>query len=85
MFPKKFVSMSLASCLMSSAALAQQADKTQNQVIEEVLVSGQYLYTDTINALKTPTPILDVPQSLSIVYAEDIRARGFNSIGEVIN
>jgi len=85
MFPKKFVSMSLASCLMSSAALAQQADKTQNQVIEEVLVSGQYLYTDTINALKTPTPILDVPQSLSIVSAEDIRARGFNSIGEVIN
>ncbi|MEC7491698.1 MAG: TonB-dependent receptor plug domain-containing protein, partial [Pseudomonadota bacterium] len=40
---------------------------------------------DTINALKTPTPILDVPQSLSIVSAEDIRARGFNSIGEVIN
>ena len=85
MFPKKFFSMSVASCLMSSAALAQQVDKTQNQLIEEVLVSGQYLYTDTINALKTPTPILDVPQSLSIVSAEDIRARGFNSIGEVIN
>ena len=85
MSPKKFVSVSVASCLMSSAALAQQVDKAQNQVIEEVLVSGQYLYTDTINALKTPTPILDVPQSLSIVSAEDIRARGFNSIGEVIN
>ena len=85
MFPKKFVSVSAASCLMSSAALAQQVDTAQNQVIEEVLVSGQYLYTDTINALKTPTPILDVPQSLSIVSAEDIRARGFNSIGEVIN
>ena len=85
MFPKKFVSVSVASCLISSAALAQQVDIAQNQVIEEVLVSGQYLYTDTINALKTPTPILDVPQSLSIVSAEDIRARGFNSIGEVIN
>ncbi len=82
---KKFVSVSVASCLMSSAALAQQVDTAQNQVIEEVMVSGQYLYTDTINALKTPTPILDVPQSLSIVSAEDIRARGFNSIGEVIN
>jgi catecholate siderophore receptor len=85
MFSKKFVSTSVASCLISSAALAQQVDKAQNQVIEEVLVSGQYLYTDTINALKTPTPILDVPQSVSIVSAEDIRARGFNSIGEVIN
>ena len=85
MFPKKFVSVGVASCFISSAALAQQVDIAQNQVIEEVLVSGQYLYTDTINALKTPTPILDVPQSLSIVSAEDIRARGFNSIGEVIN
>ena len=85
MFPKKFVSVSVASCLISSAALAQQVDIAQNQVIEEVLISGQYLYTDTINALKTPTPILDVPQSLSIVSAEDIRTRGFNSIGEVIN
>ncbi|MEC7075725.1 MAG: TonB-dependent receptor, partial [Pseudomonadota bacterium] len=85
MFPKKFVSISVASCLISNAALAQQVDTAQNQVIEEVLVSGQYLYTDTINALKTPTPILDVPQSLSIVSAEDIRARGFNSIGEVVN
>jgi catecholate siderophore receptor len=85
MFPKNFVGMSVASCLMSSVALAQQAETTKTQVIEEVLVSGQYLYNDTINALKTPTPILDVPQSLSIVSAEDIRARGFNSIGEVIN
>ena len=85
MFPKKFVSISVASCLISNAALAQQVDTAQNQVIEEVLVSGQYLYNDTINALKTPTPILDVPQSLSIVSAEDIRARGFNSIGEVVN
>ena len=63
MFPKNFVGMSVASCLMSSVALAQQVETTKTQVIEEVLVSGQYLYNDTINALKTPTPILDVPQS----------------------
>jgi catecholate siderophore receptor len=66
MFSKKFVSTSVASCLISSAALAQQVDKAQNQVIEEVLVSGQYLYTDTINALKTPTPILDVALIASV-------------------
>jgi catecholate siderophore receptor len=84
---KQFASLSFASCFISGMALAQEVNKTQTQTqaIEEVLVSGQYLYTDTINALKTPTPILDVPQSLSIVSAEDIRARGFNSIGEVIN
>ena len=47
-------------------------------------MAGQFLYADTVNALKTPTPILDVPQSLSLMSAADIRARGFNSIGEVI-
>ena len=63
MRPKKFLSISVVSCLMSSVAMAQESGPTKNQMIEEVVVSGQYLYTDTINALKTPTPILDVPQS----------------------
>ncbi|MCG8416059.1 MAG: hypothetical protein MI746_17725, partial [Pseudomonadales bacterium] len=40
--------------------------------IEEIVVQGQFLYRDQINALRTPTPILDVPQSLSIVTAEQI-------------
>lgn len=53
--------------------------------IEEILVSGQYLYRDQVNALRTPTPILDVPQSLSIVTAEQITRQGFTSIGDIIN
>ena len=85
MFTKKFTRLSGVICLISSVALAQDVIETQDEAIEEVLVSGQYLYTDRINALKTPTPILDVPQSLSIVSSEEITARGFNSIGEVIN
>jgi catecholate siderophore receptor len=85
MFIRKSTGLSLVCCLISSVALAQGTSENQNQAIEEVKVSAQYLYSDTINALKTPTPILDVPQSLSIVSAEDISARGFNSIGEVIN
>ena len=82
---RKFTCINAVVCFMSSVAVAQESEPTENRMIEEVLVSGQYLYTDTINSLRTPTPILDVPQSLSIVSAEDIRARGFNSIGEVIN
>ena len=71
--------------LSSSATVLSQVD-SQNapNVMEEVIVAGQFLYSDTINALKTPTPILDVPQSLSLMSAADIRARGFNSIGEVV-
>ncbi|MEM6625686.1 MAG: TonB-dependent siderophore receptor, partial [Pseudomonadota bacterium] len=42
------------------------------------------LYSDQINSLKAPTPIIDVPQSLSIITADDIAQRGFTSIGEIV-
>lgn len=71
--------------LSSSPTVLSQADSdNEPNRMEEVIVAGQFLYSDTVNALKTPTPILDVPQSLSLMSAADIRARGFNSIGEVI-
>lgn len=54
-------------------------------VVDEIVVVGRVLYTDEINALKAPTPILDVPQSLSIVTSEEISQRGFSSVGEIIN
>ena len=44
-----------------------------------IIVEGRPLYSDQINALKTPTPIIDVPQSLSIVTADEIAQRGYNS------
>jgi len=63
-------------------AIAQPA---QSQSIEdEVVTTGQYLYSDQVNALKTPTPIIDVPQSLSIVDAEQILEQGFDSISDIV-
>ena len=50
-----------------------------------IIVEGRALYSDQINALKTPTPIIDVPQSLSIVTADDIAERGYSSIGQIID
>jgi len=52
--------------------------------IEEVVVKGNVLYTDQVNALKTPVPILDVPQTVSIVTDDDILKQGFREIGDVI-
>ena len=52
---------------------------------DEIIVTGQYLYTDQVNALRSPTPIIDVPQSLSIVTADEIAIRGFTSIGQIID
>lgn len=79
-------------CLYSSAALsvafapflaaAQTADDVEQ---EDITVIGRVLYSDQVSALKTPTLIIDVPQSLSIITADDIIQRGFTSIGEIIN
>lgn len=52
---------------------------------EEVIkIEGQYLSVNEANSIKTPTPIIDVPQSLSIITAEEISDRGINSIGQII-
>ncbi len=50
-----------------------------------IVVTGKVLYADQVNALKAPTPIIDVPQSLSIVTEDEIRQRGFTSIGQIID
>ncbi|RZO70262.1 MAG: TonB-dependent siderophore receptor [OM182 bacterium] len=61
-----------------------QSDAQANDVVETVVVIGEYLYSDQVNALKTPTPVIDVPQSLSIVTSDQIAKQGFTSIGDII-
>ena len=51
---------------------------------ERITIEGQYLSINESNSVKTPTPIIDVPQSLSIMTAEEITERGITSIGEII-
>jgi len=50
-----------------------------------IVVTGEVLYSNRINALRTPTPIIDVPQSLSITTADQIVLQGFDSIGDIVN
>ena len=63
--------------------MAFSHSSTYAQTTDEIIVKGKVLYSDQVNALKTPVPILNVPQSLSIVTDEDIRAQGFRSIGDI--
>ncbi len=78
MYNYRLVGVLVFLCAMPLAAHAQQQE-------EEIIVTGKYLYTDQVNALKTPTPIIDVPQSLSIITADQITLQGFTSIGDIIN
>ena len=73
-----FFIMGLLSILFFAPAFA--ADKE----IEEVVVKGNVLYVDQVNALKTPVAVLNVPQTVSIITDEDIRKQGFRQIGDII-
>ena len=61
-----------------------RAETMEQPTLEETIVRGSYLQSNEANALKTPTPILDVPQSLSIVTSEQILRRGFTSVSDII-
>ena len=72
--------------LLINIFLAAQENniKAPNAQIEEVIIKGNILYADQVNALKTPVPVLDVPQSVSIVTDEDIRKQGFREISDIV-
>ena len=69
--------------LLSGVMFAQVDGNSEDQV-EEVVVKGNVLYSDQVNALKTPVPVLDVPQTVTIVTDDDIRSQGFREIGDII-
>jgi catecholate siderophore receptor len=77
----KFKLTSIATAvLLSPVALAVDVED-----IERVTINGQYLSVNQSNSIKSPTPIIDVPQSLSIMTSEEITARGITSIGQIID
>ncbi|WP_234027237.1 TonB-dependent siderophore receptor [Erythrobacter sp. KY5] len=93
--------LSRAALLLSSAAIAfpAAAEDTapQNTDLlsdngpiletqgEDILVTGDVLQSSVVASVKTPTPIIDVPQSLTITTEEQITERGWTSIGQIID
>lgn len=81
----------LSTVLLCSPVLSQDSsddtavDDPDSVDLDRVTVEANVLYSDQINALKTPTPIRDVPQSLTLVTDEQIRLRGFDSIGDIVD
>ena len=75
-----FIIMGLLTILFFVPSFAQDNDGD----IEEVIVKGNVLYLDQVNALKTPVEVINVPQTVSIFTDEDIRKQGFRAIGDII-
>ena len=70
--------------LLLSAVMFAQTNGNSDDQVEEVVIKGNVLYSDQVNALKTPVPVLDVPQTVTIVTDDDIRSQGFREIGDII-
>ncbi len=73
------------SCAVLAQAESARDAEGEERPMEETLVRGEYLHSSKINALRSPTPILDVPQSLSIVTSDMIMQRGFTSVADVVD
>jgi catecholate siderophore receptor len=74
----------------SAAAAAAPADpaapgQTRRDEEGNIVVNGDVLYSDQITALRTPTQIIDVPQSLTITTQDEILERGWTSIGQIVD
>jgi Outer membrane receptor for monomeric catechols len=70
--------------LMMPVSAQSDSDDGQDSDVEEIVVKGKVLYSDQVNALKTPVRILDVPQTLSIVTDVDIKKQGFRELGDIV-
>ena len=68
--------------LLLATSIVAQSDSDDE--VEEIVVKGNVLYSDQVNALKTPVPVINVPQTVTIVTDEDIRKQGFRQIGDIV-
>ena len=72
----------LSALLLSGFFISITSYAQSSNEIEEIVVKGKVLYSDQVQALRTPVPISDVPQTLSIVTDEEIRTQGFRELGD---
>lgn len=66
------------------ALMPKIAHAEYNREAPEIIVTGTYLSIDKLNAVKTPTPVIDVPQSLSIIDQAQIDRQAFRNLGDLL-
>ncbi len=89
----------LSSAAIAAPALAESApaqNETSGSILaptgpdmetqgDDILVTGDILQSSAVNSVKTPTPIIDIPQSLTITTDEEILERGITSLGQIVD
>jgi len=74
----------LIPAIIAGAGLPGSGMAQSDKSIDEVIVKGRYLSLDKVNAVKTPTPIIDIPQSLSLITDEQITEQSFSGLGDIL-
>ncbi len=72
----------MGAMLSAPMAAAQEEEAELRQ--DAVIVTDTYLANEKFSGMKTQTPIIDVPQSLSVVDADKIREQAFTNMGDIL-
>ncbi len=75
---------SLALGVAAALACGGNALAQANDEVDEIIVQGRYLSIDKVNSVKTPTPIVNIPQSLSIMTSQQIQDQAMQNMGDVL-
>lgn len=73
----------LCIALTAPVLYAQSPDDTD--VLESSTVLADEAPAKTFTGLKTETPLIDVPQSVSVITADELDAQGLDSIADIID
>lgn len=73
-----------ASEISAEAASEAEAETSSDQAIIVIGKADGYLATDSTTATKTDTPLIDVPQSVSVVTRERIEDQALHSMADVL-
>ena len=63
------------------SSLYGQQDDVVN--LDDLVIVGEYLQSNQVNALKTPTPINEVPQSLVILTSDYMSLQGMTGMADI--
>ena len=82
-------SIALAQNAAAQTTVATQTAATQTANImmasgPTIIVTGQYFEEDILSATKTDTPLINVPQSLSVISREQIDDQALGDIGDIL-
>lgn len=84
----KFVTTTLSAAVLFTLyggnAYANQPDETLEESVERITVRGAFFGQQVATAVKTPTLLVNVPQSVSVVSAEQISEQALFSIADVM-